>query len=130
MRVLLDECLPHTLKSELIGHEVSTVQEEGWSSLKNGKLLQVASDRFDVFLTADRSLPFQQNLKVFDIAVVAIVSGGIRIDDLLPLMAEVRSALERATPGQLIRVGGGPDRFRLRDSRYTPTLQTPINSWS
>jgi predicted nuclease of predicted toxin-antitoxin system len=59
MRVLLDECLPHRLRTELAEHEVSTVQKEGWSGLKNGKLLKVASDHFDVFLTVDRNLPFQ-----------------------------------------------------------------------
>lgn len=116
MRVLLDECLPHQLKTELSEHEVSTVQEEGWSALKNGELLRIASRRFDVFLTADRNIPFQQNLKRFHIAVVAIVSGSIRFRDLRPLMAQVRAALPDANPGQLIRVGTPPHHFRLKES--------------
>lgn len=62
MRVLLDECLPRKLKQELGGHEVRTAQEEGWAGLKNGALLQAAAGRFDVLLTVDRNIAFQQNL--------------------------------------------------------------------
>ena len=60
MRVLLDECLPRRLKHELPGHDVKTVPEMGWAGLRNGDLLRVAADRFDAFLTVDRSLPAQQ----------------------------------------------------------------------
>ncbi len=63
MRVLLDEQLPRHLARELRGHDVSTVQQEGWAGLKNGELLRRAADAvFDVFVTADRNLEFQQNL--------------------------------------------------------------------
>ena len=63
MRVLLDEQLPRHLTRELRGHEVSTVQQKGWAGLKNGELLRRAADAgFEVFLTADRNLEFQQNL--------------------------------------------------------------------
>lgn len=63
MRVLLDEQLPRHLARELTGHTVRTVQQEGWAGFKNGELLQRAADGgFDVFLTADQNLQFQQNL--------------------------------------------------------------------
>jgi hypothetical protein len=62
MRVLLDECLPRRLKAELSEHEVRMAQEEKWAGLKNGELLRVAMGRFDVLLTVDRSIAFQQNL--------------------------------------------------------------------
>jgi hypothetical protein len=63
MKVLLDECLPRKLKYEFVGDEVKTVSEMGWSGLKNGVLLTKATNaRFQVFMTIDKNLPFQQNL--------------------------------------------------------------------
>ncbi len=100
MRVLLDECLPRGLKSELAGHEVRTVQEEGWAGLKNGALLQVAANRFDVLLMVDRNLAYQQNLVGLRIAVIAMVVVSNRLADILPLMGKVRQALSKARPGE------------------------------
>lgn len=63
MRVLLDEQLPRHLARDIVGHDVSTVQQCGWAGFKNGDLLRVAADAgFEVFVTADRNLQFQQNL--------------------------------------------------------------------
>jgi len=87
MRVLLDECLPRKLKSDLAEHEVRTAQEEGWAGWKNGDLLQAASGRFDVFLTVDRNIAFQQNLQGLRIAVVAMVAKSNRLRDVRPLVA-------------------------------------------
>ena len=56
MRILLDECLPAELANELAGHEVRTVQQEGWSSLENGALLSFASGHFSVFITIDKHI--------------------------------------------------------------------------
>jgi predicted nuclease of predicted toxin-antitoxin system len=61
MRVLLDECLPRRLKSELPGHELKTVPDVGWAGTKNGDLLRLASTAFDIFLTVDVSVEFQQD---------------------------------------------------------------------
>jgi hypothetical protein len=63
MKVLLDECVPRKLRRELPEHEVLTVMEQGWSGIKNGKLLALAAPEFDVFLTIDQNLKYQQNLK-------------------------------------------------------------------
>jgi hypothetical protein len=62
VRVLLDECLPKRLKRELVGHDTRTIPEMGWASKRNGELLALAVGRFDVFLTADRNLSFQQDV--------------------------------------------------------------------
>ena len=62
MKVLLDECVPRKLKRELTEHEVLTVTEYGWSGIKNGKLLTLAEAEFDVFLTIDQNLKYQQNV--------------------------------------------------------------------
>jgi len=75
VRVLLDEELPRHLARELIGHHVRAVQEEGWSGLKNGDLLQRAADGgFEVFVTADQNLEFQQNLARSRLGVVVLTS--------------------------------------------------------
>ena len=63
MKVLLDECVPRKLKREIANHEVVTVTEHGWSGIVNGELLKLAETEFDIFLTVDQNLSFQQNLK-------------------------------------------------------------------
>jgi hypothetical protein len=104
MRVLLDECVPRRLKSELAGHVVLTVTERGWSGVKNGKLLALAEDEFDAFLTVDQNLKYQQNLGVFQLGVVLIAARNNRLRTLLPLMPRVREALESIEAGELVRV--------------------------
>jgi hypothetical protein len=89
----------------LTGHGARTVPEMGWAGKQNGELLALASDQFDVFLTSDRSLSFQQNLNKFDIAVVVLVAKGNKHSDLQPLMADVEAVLVAVTPGQVVRVG-------------------------
>jgi hypothetical protein len=107
MKVLLDECVPRKLRRELAEHEVHTVTERGWSGIKNGKLLALAEVEFDVFLTVDQNLKYQQNLKAFNIGVVLLVARNNRLKTLLPLMPETREALENIKAGEFIRVGGG-----------------------
>jgi len=63
MKVLLDECVPKRLANEFHNHDVSTVTKEGWSGTKNGDLLKLATRRFDVFVTVDQNLEYQQNLE-------------------------------------------------------------------
>jgi nicotinate-nucleotide pyrophosphorylase len=106
MRVLLDECLPRRLKAELPDYQVRTAQEEGWAGLKNGDLLRVAAGQFHVLLTVDRNIAFQQNLSGLSIAVIAMVARSNRLDDLRPVMVEVRRVLPGVRAGQVIRVGG------------------------
>ena len=106
MRVLLDECVPRRLKSELPDHEVRTAQEEGWAGMKNGALLRVAAGRFDVLPTVDRHIPFQQNLRGLNIGVIAMVGQSSRLKDLRPLMAQVRRVLPKVRAGQMLRVRG------------------------
>ncbi|HLL73499.1 MAG TPA: DUF5615 family PIN-like protein [Pyrinomonadaceae bacterium] len=106
MKVLLDECVPRKLKRELAAHEVLTVTEQGWSGVKNGQLLALAEAAFDVFLTVDQNLKYQQNLKSFNIGIILLVARNNRLKTLLPLMAEARATLENIKPGDFARVGG------------------------
>ena len=70
MKLLLDECVARKLKQDLVGHQVNTAAEAGYSGMKNGALLRAASGKFDALITVDRNLPFQQNIGSFEIAVV------------------------------------------------------------
>jgi predicted nuclease of predicted toxin-antitoxin system len=105
MRVLLDECLPRKLKLELSGHEVKTVSEMGWASRKNSALLALAAGRFDVFLTVDQNIAYQQNLAGLPLAVVAMVADSNRLADLRPLVPQVLEVLRSVKPGEIIRLG-------------------------
>lgn len=105
MRILLDECLPKRLKRDLVGHEAQTVPEMGWASKENGDLLTLAEGRFDVFLTVDRNLSHQQDVRNFKIAVVVMVAKGNRHSDLQPLISQVLAALSAVVPGQVMRLG-------------------------
>ena len=105
MRVFLDECIDWRLARDLAGHEVSSAQQLGWSGLKNGELLTLVSAQFDVFLTVDRNLSFQQNLPAFDIAVVVLRSISNRLADLQRLLPELLTALNSAKRGAVTYVG-------------------------
>ena len=75
MRVLFDQGTPVPLRESLRAHEVSTAYERGWSQLKNGELLDAAErEGFEVFVTTDTRLRYQQNLAARQIAVVCILS--------------------------------------------------------
>jgi hypothetical protein len=106
MRILLDESLPKELESELPGHDVRTVQEMGWSSVRNGELLARSVDRFDVFVTADQNLQFQQNLSTLPVSVAVLVAKTNRIQDLRPLVPQLLASLSALEPRTLVRIGG------------------------
>ena len=89
MRVLLDECVPRRLRAELPGHEVKTVAEAGWAGAKNGTLLQLAATQFDVLLTVDRNLEYQQSFLGLTIAVIVVDVPSNDIAVLRPLMPAV-----------------------------------------
>lgn len=100
MRILLDESVPRRLKELLEGHEVRTVQEQGWRAKENGELLDLASREFEVFVTPDRSLPNQQNLAQFEIAVVVLAAGRNRMRTYEALAGQIRQAVETAKVGE------------------------------
>jgi hypothetical protein len=79
VRVLLDESVPRQLAARLVGHDVSTVQREGWSGTKNGALLRRAAEVFDAFVTGDRKLEYQQTYSSLDIGIVVILAPDNRV---------------------------------------------------
>lgn len=105
MRILLDESLPRNLVTLMVGHEAATVRAAGWSGVKNGQLLALAATQFDVFVTADKNLEFQQNLAALPIAVVVLVVRSTRIQDIEPLVPGLIELLAHIPPRVLRRVG-------------------------
>jgi uncharacterized protein DUF5615 len=106
MRVLLDECVPRALRKELLGHNVKTVAEAGWAGVKNGELLKLAANQFDIFITIDRNLEYQQNFSGVVLAVVVIHAPSNDIAVLRPLMPAVLAAIPKAKPGTLTHIHG------------------------
>ena len=103
-RVILDECLPKRLGRLLPGHEVVTVPQAGFSGLTNGKLIAAMRGRFDVFVTIDGNLEYQQNLTGLDFGVVVIHALSNRFPDLEPLGEALRKAVDLAVAGTVTRV--------------------------
>jgi predicted nuclease of predicted toxin-antitoxin system len=107
MKILIDECLPAALKGPLtaLGHECETVRKAGFGSKKNGELLRIAEGRWNVLLTSDRNIKYQQNMTGRKVSIVILCAKSNRMKDLLPLIPECSQALLSAQPGQVIEVG-------------------------
>ena len=106
MRILLDESLPRRLRSSFSGHEVVTVVEAGWSGVENGELLHLAAAHFDVFVTADQNLQYQQNLNALPITVAVLVAPDNQHESLRPAAAELLSRLGSLPARGFLRCGG------------------------
>lgn len=107
MRVLLDECLPVELAAHLPGHEVRTARQLAWLGVKNGQLLKLIAEsaEFDVFVTVDRNLPHQQNLRGLPYAVVILRVHTTRVPDVLAQVPALLGALATAKPGDVLMAG-------------------------
>ena len=106
MRVLLDECVPRALRMELAGHDVKTVAPAGWAGVKNGELLKLAATQFDLLLTVDGSLEYQQNFTGLALAVLVIHARSNDVAVLRPLMPAVLAALSSSKPGVVTHIYG------------------------
>jgi hypothetical protein len=104
MRGLLDECVPRALRKDLPGHEVKTVAESGWAGVKNGQLLKLAATQFDVLVTVDRNLEYQQNFADLALAVIIIHASSNDVALLRPLMPALLAAIPGAKPGVLTHI--------------------------
>ena len=105
MKILLDECVDFRVGRDLRSHEVTTVSRMGWSGKANGELLALAAAEFDVFVTTDRNVSFQQNLGNFDIALVALKTQSNRLKDLQTLVPELLRILPFVKAGEVREVG-------------------------
>jgi hypothetical protein len=105
MNVLVDECIDWRLLRDLVGVDAKTVKQMGWSETSNGALLRLAAETFDVFITVDGNLSFQQDLSRFDIAVVVLRARTNRLVDLRPLLPDLLRVLPTLSPGDVQIVG-------------------------
>ena len=106
MKVSIDECAPRALKQSLAahGHDCFTVQEVGWSGKRNGELLALAKTEFDVLVTLDTNLRYQQTLTGRPMAIVILRAPSNRLGHLSPLFPACLHALETIKPGDIVQV--------------------------
>ena len=98
MRILFDQGVPAPLRDRLLGHEVQTAFERGWSSLNNGELLSAAEDAFDILITTDGNLEYQQNLIGRRIAILVLpTTSWPRLQEMTSAIANTVDALQ---PGE------------------------------
>ena len=105
MQLLLDECIDRRLAKDLAEHDVKTVPQMGWAGIKNGELLTLAEKKFDVFITVDRNLSFQQNLPKFNVAVLVLHATSNRLADLRPLVPKILATLPTLRNGEAEHIG-------------------------
>jgi len=107
MNLLLDECVPRRPKRyfSVEGHTCSTVQEAGFAGKTNGELLRIAQDRFQVLVTLDKGLPYQQDLSKTNIAVLLIRARSNRVADILPFIPACLVVLQSIKLGEIVYVG-------------------------
>ena len=108
MRLLLDECMPRVLCADLTGHFCRTVSQMKWRWLKNGALLTRTSAEFDVFITVDRSLRHQQNLKKYSLSVIVLFARNNDYDELRHFVPKILDALTKIAPGELVLLNPRP----------------------
>ena len=106
MKILLDECLPRDLRKHLVGHECETVPKAGFAGTSNGELLALAErSGWQVLLTMDQGMPYQQNLKGRAISLAIVRARSNRLPDLLPHVPPILEALRSIKRGQAVRIG-------------------------
>jgi len=105
MRILIDECLDERFRNYLPGHDCQTARYAGLAGLSNGELLVAAETaRFDVFLTADQGIEYQQNLTGRNIAIIIFRTKSNRLRDLLPHAPACLVQIESIQPGQVLKI--------------------------
>ena len=102
MKILLDECTPHVLKKLLTGFEIKTVQDQGWSGITNGALLRLAERQFDVLITSDQNLKYQQNLSKRQLAIVQLPTNQVPL--VIELAPQVQAVLGRIQTGEFVTI--------------------------
>ena len=97
MKVLLDECVPWPMHKLLAGHDCTTAQIRGWGGIKNGDLLRQAEDEFELFVTSDQNMRYQQNLAGRQIAILELSTNDLR--RILAAAALIQVAVAAIKPG-------------------------------
>ena len=106
MKILLDESLPRKLRLDFgPEHEVWTVRDKAWLSKKNGELLKLmADDNFDIFITVDRNLSYQQNLERLSVTIVVLIAKNNRLDTLRMLIPKIFDKISERNSQNIIEI--------------------------
>jgi hypothetical protein len=105
MKVLIDECIDERLRYEFPDHDCQTARYAKRAGLKNGKLLSAAeSAGFDVIITVDREIPYQQNMEAYRIGVLIPCAATNRLRDLRKLIPAAHAILDVIRPGEVLKV--------------------------
>ena len=104
MRVLIDECIPRKFKTHLVGNECRTVPEAGFAGKQNGELLELARGQFDVLVTLDKGIQYQQNLTEGSMAVLILRVESNRLEDVAIHAPACLKALESIQPGLVVHI--------------------------
>ena len=102
MRILLDEGVPNVIQRRLKHLSISTIDEMGWRGVKNGALLDLMAGEFQLIITTDKNIPFQQNLLSRQISAIVVPTNRVRI--LIPLLPKIESAIGTIAPGQFVEI--------------------------
>lgn len=102
LKILLDECTPRIVKKRLPYWNIKTVQEMGWAGVKNGRLLKLVEDRFEILISTDKNLPYQQNLSNRRLAVIILPSNKVTVVSLL--IPAIDQALKTVRPGAFLEI--------------------------
>ena len=106
MKILLDECLPHDYRHCFPAHVIHTVKWAELKSTKNGELLRRAEELgYDLLLTVDQGIPYQQRLAGREISILSIRARSNRMQDLLPLVDSIGRAMAEIRPGEWVLAG-------------------------
>jgi predicted nuclease of predicted toxin-antitoxin system len=104
LKLLLDECVDSKLARHFAEFEISTVPKMGWASVRNGELLKLAEAHFDVLITSDRNMSFQQKITGRDLAVIILVAHSNGLKHLELLVPSIKEALKNILPGNIVHV--------------------------
>jgi len=102
LKILLDECTPRLVKRRLPQFVIQTAQEMGWGGIKNGRLLNLAENQFDILISTDQNLPFQQNLSGKKLAVIILPSN--RVPIVAQLIPAIEQAIGTVLPGKFFEI--------------------------
>lgn len=106
MKVLIDECIPRKFKFDLSahGHECSTVQEAGFAGKRNGELIGLADGKFNVLLTVDRNVRYQQSLAGRRISILIVRAKSNRLADLRLRLPDCLTAMHLIESGEVVEI--------------------------
>lgn len=103
MKILIDHCLPgKKLAHELQEYEVVTVHQKGWDNYQNNQLLSLAENEFDLFITGDQNIEYQQNLQSRQIRIITLVLYRTNINHILPPIPQIKQAIDTMQLGELL----------------------------